>query len=283
MIRRLLFTVGFLLVVHDGTSIEQYREYTLTISFASNSSSLVVVNDLFPGPLIEADLNDVFIIHVKNNLSTNEELSVHFHGILQRHTSQMDGVAYITQMPIPRGQQFTYVFRAHPAGTHFYHSHSGLQAITAFGPLLVHDRRRPWNLFEVPSGPLLFSDLWQRSGRLAQETSLLGSPFQWIGNPTDLLINGQRDFVLTLKPNTKYLLRLIGAATLSTVVFGIDQHPMTVVEVDGTPIKPKSNLSSIEITSGQRYAVMIQTKRRRQGVFLMQVDIRWRVSPVNSR
>lgn len=278
---RLLLTVGFLLLITDGASIEQYREYTLTISFASNSSSMVLINDLFPGPLIEANLNDVFIIHVKNNLLTNEELSVHFHGIFQRQTPHMDGVAYITQMPIGRGQQFTYVFRAYPAGTHFYHSHSGLQAITAFGPLLVHDRRRPWNLFEVPSGPLLFSDLWQRSDRLAQETSLLGSPFQWIGNPTSLLINGQRDFVLTLEPDTKYLLRLIGATTLSTIVFGIDQHPMTVVEVDGTRVKPKSNLSSIEIASGQRYAVTIQTKR--QGAFVMQVDIRWRVSPVNSR
>ena len=35
---------------------------------------------------------------------------------------------------------------------------------------------------------------------------------------------------------------------------------MTVVEVDGKLIIPKRNMTSIEIASGQRYAVMIQTK-----------------------
>jgi FtsP/CotA-like multicopper oxidase with cupredoxin domain len=89
--------------------------------------------------------------------------------------------------------------------------------------------------------------------------------------------------VMTLKPNTKYLLRMIGATSLSTVVFAIDQHLMTVVEVDGTVVKPKSNLSSIAIASGQRYAVIIETRNRRQGVFLMITAIRWRTMPNSSR
>ncbi|CAF1615641.1 unnamed protein product [Didymodactylos carnosus] len=78
--------------------------------------------------------------------------------MLMRQTPRMDGMAYITQIPIPGGRQFTHVFHAYPAGTYFYHSHSSLQAVTAFGPLLILDSERPWKLPEVPSGPLLFSD-----------------------------------------------------------------------------------------------------------------------------
>ena len=247
------------------------------VAFAFNSS-IVLINNQSPGPLIEAEVNDIFVIHVTNNLLSGEELAIHFHGLYQRQTPQMDGVSFITQMPIQSGQTFTYVFRAYPSGTYFYHSHAGLQSVTAFGPIVIHDRRRRrlFNALEVPNGPVLFSDLWFQPDRLTQEYNLLASPFVWQGDPTYLLINGKRDFVLTLQPNQQYLLRLIGATTLSTVVFGIDEHPMTVVEVDGTAIKPKENVQSIELSSGQRYGVIIQTKQATNRVYLMQLSIRWR-------
>ncbi len=250
--------------------------FHLTVSYAQNSSSIVLINNQMPGPLIEAELNDILIIHVTNNLPESEELVIHFHGLLVRQTPQMDGVAYITQMPIESQGTFTYVLRASLAGTYFYHSHAGLQSVTAFGGLIIHDRRRPWNIPEISSGPLLFSDLWFEPDRLTQEHNLLASPFIWQGEPTYLLINGKRDFVLTVNPDTTYLLRLIGATTLSTIVFGIDEHPMTVVEVDGVLIKPKENVNSIELSSGQRYVVTIRTKKQANRVYLMQLSIRWR-------
>jgi FtsP/CotA-like multicopper oxidase with cupredoxin domain len=50
---------------------------------------------------------------------------------------------------------------------------------------------------------------------------------------------------------------------------------MTVVEVDGILIIPK-NVSSIELSSGQRYSVIIHTKLKVNRVYLIQVSIRWR-------
>ena len=35
----------------------------------------------------------------------------------------MDGVPFVTQLPIPPGESFTYEFVAKPAGSHMYHSH----------------------------------------------------------------------------------------------------------------------------------------------------------------
>lgn len=279
-----MFRLLFLLALPFFAIADRRREYNLRISYATNSSSSVLINDQFPGPLLEAELNELLVVHVKNDLSADEELTIHFHGMFMHQTPDMDGVAYVTQMPIARGEVFTYVIRAYPAGTYFYHSHSGLQAMTAFGPLLVHDRRRrawPWR--ELPCGPLLFSDRWQRADRRQQEKGLLASPFRWADEPTDLLINGQRDLVILLEPETKYLFRLIGATSLSTLVFGIDQHSMTVIEVDGTLVKPTSNITSLEIASGQRYAVLIETTKPKHGAFLMEIAIRWRKAPNHSR
>jgi len=259
------------------------REYNLIMAYASNSSSALLINNEFPGPMIRANVNDKIIVHVHNGLHTMEEVTIHFHGILQQQTPQMDGAPFITQMPIPSGQTFTYAFIAYPAGTHLYHSHSGLQSVTAVGALIVDDPKRPWEVAEAPSGPILLSDEWEGVDRLTQEEGLLASPFKWEGEPSNILMNGQKNYVLNLHPDQTYLLRLIGATSLSTLVFGIDQHPMTVVEVDGKLVVPKRNLTSIEIASGQRYAVMIETKNQLTGVYAMQASIRWRVTATNSR
>lgn len=268
----------------DGQNLKsRRREYFLRFSYAENSNSTILINGQMPGPTIRADLNEILVIHVENNLTSTEELTVHFHGMHFTETVQMDGVAFVTQMPIERGKSFSYVFRAYPSGTYFYHSHSGLQAITAFGALIIDNPRTFWKALEPPSGPLLFSDQWIGAHRPTLEANLLASPFRWIGEPTYLLINGRRDFQMILQPNRRYLLRLVGATSLSTIVFSIDQHPMTVVELDGTMVKPKLNVNSIEIASGQRYAVMIQTKQQRNGTFLMRAEIRWRALPINSR
>jgi L-ascorbate oxidase len=280
---RLLSIILILSIISYGTEAVRRRKYTLTVSYARNSTSIVLINNRFPAPLIQARLNDILVIRVINKLPNDEEVTIHFHGMLQRKTPQMDGVPYITQMPIPTNRTYTHVFRAYPAGTYFYHSHSDLHAVTAFGPLVIHDRQKRGQWYELPNGPLLFSDQWLFYDRRDKEAGLLGSPFKWAGDQTALLINGRRDLVLTLEPNKKYLVRLIGATSLSIIVFAIDQHPMTVVEVDGTAVIPKERLTSIEITPGQRYAVTIETKNQTSGVFQMKAAIRWQSLPVNTR
>ncbi|CAF0833265.1 unnamed protein product [Adineta ricciae] len=277
------FLFPLLLLVNKVSSGYINRHtYNFTLAYADNSTSVLLVNSQFPGPTIRVNVNDIVIVHIHNALHTMEEVTIHFHGMLQRQTPQMDGVGFVSQMPIPRGQTFTHVFQAYPAGTHIYHSHAGLQAVTTFGALIVDDPERPWEIPEAPSGPIAFSDEWKGVDRLIQEQGLIGSPFKWEGEPSHLLINGQKSFVLTLDPGRTYLLRLLGATSLSTVVFGIAQHPMTVVEVDGKLVVPKRNMTSIEIASGQRYAVMIETKNEYTGVYAMQASIRWRLAAANS-
>jgi len=52
----------------------------------------------------------------------------------------MDGVEGVSGPAIPPGESFTYDFEATPAGTHWYHSHAGVQYSDGlFGPLIVEE------------------------------------------------------------------------------------------------------------------------------------------------
>lgn len=43
-------------------------------------------------------------------------LSIHWHGLYMKGTQHMDGVAMLTQCPIPAMTSFTYTFTADPPG-----------------------------------------------------------------------------------------------------------------------------------------------------------------------
>ena len=91
-----------------------------------------------PGRCIRAKLGQQVRIKVANHLPT--PTSVHWHGLHQPGTWQMDGVDQVSHAPIPPGSSFVYEFTATPAGTHWYHSHVGVQYGNGlFGPLIVDD------------------------------------------------------------------------------------------------------------------------------------------------
>jgi multicopper oxidase len=95
-------------------------------------------NGELPGPLIRAKLGQKLRIKVVNHLPT--ATSVHWHGLHQPGTWHMDGVDKVSREPIPPGQSFVYEFEATPAGTHWYHSHVGVQYGNGlFGPLVIDE------------------------------------------------------------------------------------------------------------------------------------------------
>jgi FtsP/CotA-like multicopper oxidase with cupredoxin domain len=58
---------------------------------------MILINNQFPGPLIEANSGDTIVVIVNNNMA-NWSTSIHWHGIDQKITNWMDGVAAITQV-----------------------------------------------------------------------------------------------------------------------------------------------------------------------------------------
>ena len=108
------------------------------------SREILCYNGELPGPVIRAKLGQKLRVRVKNELDV--PTSVHWHGQHLPGAWQMDGVDGVSRPPIAPGEEFVYEFQATPAGTHWYHSHTGVQyGDGLFGPLIVED--------EKPIGP----------------------------------------------------------------------------------------------------------------------------------
>ena len=101
----------------------------------------IAVNGQIPGPTLIVHEGQTVIVHVHNKLTT-EGISVHWHGIHQRDSPYMDGVGQVTQCQIGPSSSFSYQYKASPAGTFWYHSHSGTQRTDGlFGGLIVKEKK----------------------------------------------------------------------------------------------------------------------------------------------
>lgn len=100
------------------------RQYTLTITNTTMAPDgferlVLVVNDQYPGPVIEADWGDTLEITVINRLENNGT-SIHWHGLRQLNSCNMDGTNGVTECPIAPGQTKVYTFVATEHGTTWY-------------------------------------------------------------------------------------------------------------------------------------------------------------------
>lgn len=129
--------------IRDG--VKEYRLYIdiyqqeLVPDFSFHT---LAFNDQVPGPEIRVKEGDRVRVYFKNNTELNH--TIHWHGLYVPW--RMDGVPYVTQMPVMPGQEFIYEFEARPAGTHFYHCHWGtllhLQA-GMYGSLIIEPESDP--------------------------------------------------------------------------------------------------------------------------------------------
>lgn len=122
---------------------------------------------------------------MKNNLQYNGT-TVHWHGVRQLHSLEMDGVPGVSQCPIAPGQSYTYRFVATQYGTSWYHSHYSLQYGDGLaGPLTVHGPSSA--NYDDPKDPFLMTDWIHRSWFQEFQSELNGVP----PPATSILLNGQ--------------------------------------------------------------------------------------------
>jgi iron transport multicopper oxidase len=67
------------------------------------------INGQWPLPVMTATVGDQVIVNVNNQLG-NQSTTLHFHGLFQNGTTEMDGPAQVSQCGIQPGSQFTYNF-----------------------------------------------------------------------------------------------------------------------------------------------------------------------------
>lgn len=70
---------------------------------------VIGINGQWPCPPIIVDAGDTVVVNLNNHLG-NETTGLHFHGIDQIRTPDMDGPSGVTQCPVPPGSSVTYSF-----------------------------------------------------------------------------------------------------------------------------------------------------------------------------
>jgi len=129
------------------------------VNFTGKEKRAIAVNGQIPMPTLTFTEGDTAEIYVHNEL--NEETSLHWHGLFL--PNKEDGVPNLTQMPIKPHTTHIYRFPIIQHGTHWYHSHSGLQEqIGMYGNFVMLKRNndltwRP-DIDDLPTVPIVLSE-----------------------------------------------------------------------------------------------------------------------------
>jgi len=129
------------------------------VNFSGKAKRAIAVNGQIPMPTLTFTEGDTAEIVVHNQL--NEETSLHWHGLLL--PNRYDGVPNLTQMPIKPNTTHIYRFAIIQNGTHWYHSHSGLQEqIGMYGNFLMNkkadDPSIRKGIDDLPTIPIILSE-----------------------------------------------------------------------------------------------------------------------------
>ncbi|XP_059153453.1 uncharacterized protein LOC131939263 [Physella acuta] len=238
---------------------------------------VITANGTMPGPPIEVYEGQTITVHVRNDL-ISDAVTVHWHGLHQVKTPWMDGVPFVTQLPILPGSEFTYKFKASPIGTFWYHSHMGTQLSSGlFGAFIIRAKvvtRDPefvmilqdWNHFMVGDTTYFKMQfgVYENKQRIPPSTSFDGGKFSMF-RVHSILVNGKGRFdakaplaVYEVEPYKRYRFRVISAANNYPLIVSIDIHPFEVVASDGYPIRPQL-VDALIINPGERYDFIVRT------------------------
>ncbi|KAG9243496.1 Cupredoxin [Calycina marina] len=277
----------------DPPTTGMIRRYDFTISRGTISpdgyqKDALLVNGIFPGPMIEANWGDTIQVTMHNRITGPEEgTGLHWHGILQKDSQWMDGVPGVSQCPIPPGGDFTYSFQADLYGSSWYHSHYSAQyAGGILGPMIIHG---PKTLpYDIDIGPVLLTDHYHPDYFSLVEKVMGTDTTQVIVSSDNNLINGRNPFdcstvtagdtttcvdttdvsAFKFTPGAVHLLRLINAGAEGFQKFSLDGHNMTVIANDFVPILPYST-QVVTLGIGQRTDVLIYSSSAASGSYAM--------------
>lgn len=216
-------------------------------------------NNSWPLPTLRVKKGDRVNLYLTNGF-TDRNTTLHFHGMFQNGTSQMDGPEMVTQCPISPGDTMLYNFTvADQVGSFWYHSHTAGQYGDGMrGLFIIEDTEYPFDFDEEVT---LSLGEWYHSS-----ADVLIPKFLNLYNPTgaepipqNLLFNDTRNASWVVEPNKTYLMRIVNVGGFVSQYLYMEDHEFTVVAVDGIYVKPQTT-KMLYITVAQRYDVLITTK-----------------------
>ncbi|KAJ7153885.1 laccase 1 [Mycena crocata] len=229
--------------------------------------SAVLANGLVPGPTIVGKKGDTFNLNVIDALTDSTMLrstSIHWHGFFQKNNSWADGPSFVNQCPIAANHSFLYTFpTANQAGTFWYHSHLSTQYCDGLrGAMVVYDPNDPNKaLYDVDDDTtvITIADWYHAPASTLGVvptliSTLINGLGRYAGGPTSQLA------VISVTKGKRYRFRLVSIACDPNWIFSIDNHTMTIIEVDSVNHLPLT-VDSIQIFAGQRYSFVLNANK----------------------
>ncbi|KAG2698224.1 hypothetical protein I3760_07G140400 [Carya illinoinensis] len=228
----------------------------------------ILINGQFPGPDIHSVTNDNLIINVFNSL--DEPFLLSWNGVQNRRNSFEDGV-YGTTCPIPPGKNFTYILQVKDQIGSFYYfpSLAFHKAAGGFGGIRILSRPRIPVPFPDPAGDytVLIGD-WYKANHTDLKAILdRGNRLPF---PDGILINGRGPggVSFNVEQGKTYRLRISNVGLQNSLNFRIQNHKLTLVEVEGTHTL-QTTYSSLDVHPGQSYSVLVTADQPAQAYYVV--------------
>lgn len=231
---------------------------------------------------MEVNEGDTLVIDVHNRMTNST--SLHWHGFHQNGTNFMDGTPGITNCPIPPGSSFRYEFTADGLrGTYWYHAHFTTQRVDGlFGPLVVHSPKEKIGVEYASDRVVMVQDYYHDLSAALLPQYLAPNNENAEPVPNGALVNGRNIIdcskvpksyqcetseigmeVLDLERNGAHRLRFINVGAFAEFDVELDDHDVSLVEVDGVEVNPY-NINRFRINVAQRYSVVINARHSRE-------------------
>ncbi len=272
------------------------------VNFTGKSKRAIAVNGQIPMPTLTFTEGDTAEIYVHNRLK--EETSLHWHGLFL--PNRYDGVPNLTQMPIKPGTTHVYRFPIVQHGTHWYHSHTGLQEQIGMYGAFIMLKRKEW---DIPTIPVMLSEWtdmnpkevdrslhaatdWfaiQKGSTQSYSEAIKGGHFktkvanEWKRmNAMDVsdvyydqfLINGKnQNLQPQFKAGDKVRLRIANAGASSYFWLTYSGGKITVVATDGNDVEP-IEVDRLIIAVSETYDVVVTIPENKSYEFLATAEDR---------
>ncbi|PNE09951.1 MAG: copper oxidase [Beijerinckiaceae bacterium] len=241
----------------DGFRVLEAREGKLSLLPEPASQTAVwSYNGEVPGPLLRFKKDEEVKVRLVNKLA--QPASLNWHGV--RIVNAMDGVAGLTQEPVPPGGSFDYRFTPPDSGLYWYHPHAlpfiGEQLDRGlYGVMIVDERDPP----AADRDMLLVLADWKLDDK-GELTGFDAGEDVGAGRIGPLVTLNSRAVPVaeTLPPSSRLRLRVLSAVDTRLMLIAFNGVKPLILAVDGQPCEAFEPVRQmIPLGPGARFDVML--------------------------
>ncbi|MGB6324638.1 MAG: multicopper oxidase family protein [Methylocella sp.] len=242
----------------NGFRVLEAREGNLSLLPEPASPTAVwSYNGEVPGPLLRLKKGEEVKVRLVNNLV--QPASLNWHGV--RIVNAMDGVAGLTQEPVPPGGSFDYRFTPPDSGLYWYHPHAlpfiGEQLDRGlYGVLIVDEPEPP----AADRDMLVVLADWKLddNGQLAGFNAATDAAGAGRIGPLVTLNSRAVPVEETLPPSSRLRLRVLSAVDTRLMLIAFNGVRPLILAVDGQPCEAFEPVRQmIPLGPGARFDVML--------------------------